>query len=106
MEFAIARLINILMEKLNIAVFLICIHILLRKICILIYFKAQSLLKGSECKSNTQCDSKKGLVCIKNSCECINATLYWNTNNQICGNFIIYLLFCFSNFSYLIKPFS
>jgi hypothetical protein len=49
------------------------------------FFLAQSLLKGSECSANVQCDTKKGLVCIKNYCECMNASLYWNKINKNCG---------------------
>ena len=50
--------------------------------------KAQTLLNGDECKYSHQCDSKKGLICIKNSCQCLSSSLYWNTNNQICGSTI------------------
>ena len=74
----------------------ICSNFILNKtkICRNINFifkiKAQSLLKGSDCNSNSQCDIKKGLVCIKNSCDCINASLYWNMNNQICGTITLF----------------
>jgi hypothetical protein len=63
---------------------------ILRNINAIFKFKAQSLLKGSDCKSNSQCDTKKGLVCIKNSCDCINTSLYWNMNSQICGTFNLF----------------
>ena len=47
--------------------------------------KAQTLSNGAECKLNSECDLKKGLVCIKNSCQCLNSSLYWN--EKLCGTF-------------------
>ena len=51
--------------------------------------KAQTLSNGAECKLNSECDLKKGLACIKNSCQCLNSSLYWN--NKLCGTFIYIL---------------
>ena len=60
------------------------------------FTKAQTLINGAECKSNNQCDSNKGLVCIKNVCQCSNSNLYWN--NQICGTFfVLFLSFLYLN---------